>query len=78
MWTKDIGRAMRVSKALKFGCVWVNDHIPIVAEMPHGGYKQSGYGKDLSVYSLRGLHEHQACDGEPRLTSPWALTPNRR
>jgi betaine-aldehyde dehydrogenase len=51
VWTKDIGRAMRVSKALKFGCVWVNDHIPIVAEMPHGGYKHSGYGKDLSVYA---------------------------
>jgi betaine-aldehyde dehydrogenase len=52
VWTKDHGRAMRMSKALDFGCVWVNAHIPIVAEMPHGGFKHSGYGKDLSVYGL--------------------------
>jgi betaine-aldehyde dehydrogenase len=52
VWTKDIGRALRVSRALRFGCIWINDHIPLVSEMPHGGFKQSGYGKDLSVYSL--------------------------
>ena len=40
------------SKALRFGCVWINDHIPLVSEMPHGGFKQSGYGKDLSMYGL--------------------------
>jgi betaine-aldehyde dehydrogenase len=52
VWTKDFGRAMRVSKALNFGCVWINTHIPLVAEMPHGGFKHSGYGKDLSLYGF--------------------------
>ncbi|HEX5567335.1 MAG TPA: gamma-aminobutyraldehyde dehydrogenase [Streptomyces sp.] len=52
VWTKDHARAMRMSKALDFGCVWINTHIPLVAEMPHGGFKKSGYGKDLSAYGL--------------------------
>ncbi|AXB41742.1 gamma-aminobutyraldehyde dehydrogenase [Amycolatopsis albispora] len=52
VWTKDHGRALRMSKGLDFGCVWINTHIPLVAEMPHGGFKHSGYGKDLSMYGL--------------------------
>ena len=52
VWTKDHGRAMRMAKAFDFGCVWINTHIPMVAEMPHGGFKHSGYGKDLSGYAF--------------------------
>ncbi|MFC1406650.1 MULTISPECIES: gamma-aminobutyraldehyde dehydrogenase [Streptacidiphilus] len=52
VWTKDHARAMRLAKKLDFGCVWINTHIPLVAEMPHGGFKKSGYGKDLSAYGF--------------------------
>jgi len=52
VWTRDVSRALNAARKLQFGTVWINDHIPLVSETPHGGYKQSGYGKDLSIYSL--------------------------
>ncbi|HEX6510141.1 MAG TPA: aminobutyraldehyde dehydrogenase, partial [Chloroflexota bacterium] len=52
VWTSDVTRALRWAKNLKFGTVWINDHMPLTSEMPHGGYKQSGFGKDMSIYAL--------------------------
>lgn len=52
VWTRDLSSAHRAIRELEFGCVWVNDHLPVVAEMPHGGFKKSGYGKDMSMYGL--------------------------
>jgi betaine-aldehyde dehydrogenase len=53
VWTQSLDRAMRATRELEFGAVWVNDHLPFLSEMPHGGFKESGYGKDLSIYAVQ-------------------------
>src|SRR5712691_3516434 len=73
VWTKDVQRAHRFANALRFGAVEINDHLPIVSEMPHGGYKQSGFGKDLSVYSLEEYTQvkHVFIDLTDQVRKPW-------
>ena len=67
VWTKDVGRAHRMAARIDFGCVWVNTHIPLVAEMPHGGFKHSGYGKDLSMYGFEDYTRIKHVMQSPRL-----------
>jgi betaine-aldehyde dehydrogenase len=76
VWTSNVQRAMRVSGALEFGTVWVNDHLPITAEMPHGGFKQSGFGKDMSLYALDDYTQikHVMLDNSGAQRKPWHYT----
>ena len=79
VWTRDVGRAMNAIRALDFGCVWVNDHLPFLSEMPHGGFKESGYGKDLSTYALDDYTADQARDDQPLIdVSASGRTPRPR
>ncbi len=76
VWTRDVHKAMRAAKALKFGTVWVNDHLPLTAEMPHGGFKQSGFGKDMSAYALEDYTEvkHVMVELTGEARKPWHYT----
>jgi len=76
VWTSNVQRALRVSAALEFGTVWINDHLPLTAEMPHGGFKQSGFGKDMSLYALEDYTEikHVMLDTTGARRKPWHYT----
>ncbi|MBI2069665.1 MAG: gamma-aminobutyraldehyde dehydrogenase [Elusimicrobia bacterium] len=76
VWTKDIQKALRVSAALRFGTVWINDHLPLTSEMPHGGFKSSGFGKDLSIYALEeySVAKHVMADMSGAARKPWHYT----
>src|SRR3989454_6711575 len=74
VWTRDVGRALNAARKLQFGTVWINDHIPLVSEMPHGGYKQSGHGKDLSSYSLEDYTNVKHVMAKIDYTAPSATT----
>jgi betaine-aldehyde dehydrogenase len=76
VWTSNVQRALRASASLDFGTVWVNDHLPITAEMPHGGFKQSGFGKDMSLYALEDYTQikHVMLDTTGDQRKPWHYT----
>ena len=76
-WTRDVYRAQRASREIKAGCVWINDHIPIISEMPHGGVGASGFGKDMSDYSLEEYLDHQARDERHHGCRRKGLAPNQ-
>ncbi|HEY3686435.1 MAG TPA: gamma-aminobutyraldehyde dehydrogenase [Streptosporangiaceae bacterium] len=75
-WSRDVIRAQRASREIRAGCVWINDHIPIISEMPHGGYKSSGFGKDMSTYSLEDYTniKHVMSDITGAAAKPWHQT----
>ena len=76
VWTSQIQKAFRVSAAIQAGTVWVNDHLPITSEMPHGGVKQSGFGKDMSIYSLHDYTaiKHVLVETTGAARKPWHYT----
>ena len=75
-WTRDVYRALRATREIRAGCVWVNDHIPIISEMPHGGMKESGFGKDMSTYSFEDytVVKHVMFDITGVAAKPWHRT----